>query len=142
MPVAACSCSSRKSSGSARRASVPRRPPGTAKGSRRFAGLLIAWPNGSEDSRRPRGRVSKSGGDGCRRAGVAEARLVERGYGDARVVVLEDFLECGAGSSHSGCAELAQAHAVPPTVPREYETRLLVGDVCLLVQHEEAPRRA
>src|SRR4030095_7256041 len=109
---------------------------GTAKVSRRFAGLLIAWPNGGEDSRRPRGRVSKSGGYACRRDRAAEAHLVERGYGDAGVVVLEDFLESRAGPRHSGRAELAQAHAVTPTVPREYETRLLRGGGRVPLQHE------
>src|SRR5882672_3031039 len=110
----------------------PFRPPGTTNGSKRFGRVaaIRSW---------------------CRRLSLREARRncqrnedgsVLFPQADPGVVVLQDPVERRPGLRHPEAADLAQAHAVPPSLAREHEARDVARGVPLAVDHEQVLAQA
>src|SRR5678815_2236373 len=105
----------------------PFRPPGTTNGSKRFGRVAAIRSWCRQQSLRDARRTCQRNEDGS----------VLFPQADAGVVVLKDAVEGGPGLGHSEAADLAQAHAVAPSLAREDEARDVPGGVALAVDHEQ-----
>src|ERR1700704_6193184 len=110
----------------------PFRPPGTTNGSKRFGRVaaIRSW---------------------CRRPSLRDARRdCQRNEGgsvlfpqpDTGVVVLQDPVERRPRLGHSEAADLAQTHAMAPSLAREHEARDVAGGVPLAVDDEQVLAQA